>query len=97
MILFQSIKMNKCRLCFKKIWDHYSDKILFCSRCRKEVEESIWYKTLKMSREEKDEICYSLARENTMLKKYIDYLKWLQICWKTVAQWIEEDKKVVRE
>ena len=32
-----------------------------------------------------------------LLEWEIERLKWLQICWKTVAQWIEEDKKVVRE
>ena len=34
--------------------------------------------------------CFRLEQEN---KK----LKWLQICWKTVAEWIEDDKKVIRE
>jgi len=35
--------MNRCRLCNKPIWAEYTDRILFCSECRKAVEEEIWY------------------------------------------------------
>jgi hypothetical protein len=31
------------------------------------------------------------------LEREIEKLRWLQICWKTVAERIEEDKKVLRE
>lgn len=30
-------------------------------------------------------------------RKEVERLLWLQICWKTVSEWIEEDKKVIRE
>ena len=32
-----------------------------------------------------------------LLEWEIERLRWLQICWKTVAERIEDDKKVVRE
>lgn len=32
-----------------------------------------------------------------LLEWEIEKLRWLQICWKTVAERIEDDKKVLRE
>lgn len=101
--------MNKCRLCNKVIGIEYTDSVLFCSRCRKEVEKSIGYNEkvitkdnlveylenelhirkqlytdvknerdlLKMSLEEKDENCYSLAKENARLKSLLDRMETL--------------------
>lgn len=43
--------MNKCRICWKGIGGRYTDKILFCSSCRREVEKAIGYNKLKVDME----------------------------------------------
>ena len=59
---------------------------------------------LKEDLENMRDYCSNLDSENDEqaleiedLKREIEKLKWLQICWKTVVERIEDDKKVVRE
>jgi flagellar motility protein MotE (MotC chaperone) len=73
--------MNKCRICWKEIWPKYTDKVLRCSKCRKEVDyaiEEIKEENRKLKKyydrdkEELMESCYWLARENDELKKKLN-------------------------
>lgn len=101
--------MNKCRICWKEIWPKYTDKVLRCSKCRKEVDyaiEEIKEENRKLKSDlsececsmhfESDEVWF-WKREYKRLKKWIkDHCKGYWNLFpedEMKRQWKKADKK----
>ena len=65
--------MNTCRICWTKIGEEYTDRFLFCSSCRKEIEKEIWFDKEYLENTE-DEL-YAWKQEYKKLKKENKNLK----------------------
>ncbi len=64
--------------------------------------DEVWYRKRECKKlKEEKEFFYKSAKQfredSESWRKECERLLWLQICWKTIAERIEDDKKVVRE
>ena len=69
------------------------DKEFYYKKCLEQCDE---IEKLKEENKELRKDAEDIAMYSMKLIEEIKRLKGLQICWKTVAEWIEEDREVVR-
>ena len=84
-LLLNDYRMNKCRICWKEIWPKYTDKVLRCSKCRKEVDyaiEEIKEENRKLKNDAMEDMKYQTDLEDELFA-------WKQM-YKKLRDWVKE-------